>query len=65
MLFAGSAYSELPISTTKEQEFYGEEFYYNLIIDRFFNSDLEIQQGESFELNIAQNLNFDTDLLIR
>lgn len=58
MLYAGSAWAELPISTAKEQEANGEEYLYELIIDGVLSIDLEIQEGEDLELYIAQEIDF-------
>ena len=54
MLYAGSAWAELPISTAKEQEASGEEYLYELVIDGTLPMDLEIQGGNSLELYITQ-----------
>lgn len=61
MLFAGSAYSELSISTHKPQELNGDEFAYTLIIDQILPGDFEIQQQEDFDLGIFQEFEFDID----
>jgi hypothetical protein len=53
LLFAGSAWSELPISTYKPQELNGE------ILDE----DLNISIEEDFELIIDQELN--TELTVK
>jgi hypothetical protein len=58
MLYAGSAWAELPISTAKEQETSGEEHLYELIIDGVLSIDLEIQEGEDLELYITQEIDF-------
>lgn len=58
MLYAGSAWAELPISTAKEQEASGEEYLYELIIDGVLSIDLEIQEGEDLELYITQEIDF-------
>lgn len=58
MLYAGSAWSELPISTSKEQELSGEEYLYELIIDGVLSIELEIQESEDLELYITQEINF-------
>ena len=54
MLYAGSSWSELPISVAKEQEASGEEYLYELVIDGALPMDLEIQGGNSLELYITQ-----------
>jgi hypothetical protein len=58
MLYAGSAWSELPISTSKEQELSGEEYLYELIIDGVLSIELEIQESEDLELYITQEIDF-------
>ena len=58
MLYAGSAWSELPISTSKEQEISGEEYLYELIIDGVLSIELEIQESEDLELYITQEIDF-------
>jgi len=58
MLYAGSTWSELPISTSKEQELSGEEYLYELIIDGVLSIELEIQESEDLELYITQEINF-------
>lgn len=62
MLFAGSAYSELPISTSKQQELNGEEFYYDFLIDQLFPLDLNIQEEEDFALSISRSLDYELDI---
>lgn len=64
MLYGGVAWSELPISTTKQQEPNGEIFDFGFIIDQYCESQialdtgndivLEIQQGEAWNFDIAQ-----------
>lgn len=61
MLFAGSAYSELPISTYKPQELNGDEFVYELIIDQILPGNFEIEQQEDFDLSIQQEFEFNID----
>jgi len=58
MLYAGSSWSELPISVAKEQEASGEEYLYELIIDGILSMDLEIQEAEDLELYITQEVDF-------
>ena len=58
MLYAGSSWAELPISTSKEQELSGEEYLYELIIDGVLSIDLEIQESEDLELYITQEIDF-------
>lgn len=62
MLFAGSTWSELPISTSKEQDLNGELFGYEFLIDQVLPLDLEIEEQEDFELKIDQEAKFDIDL---
>lgn len=62
MLFAGSAYSELPISTSKQQELNGEEFYYDFLIDQLLPLDLNIQEEEDFALSISRSLDYELDI---
>lgn len=62
MLFAGSAWSELPISTSKEQDLNGELFGYEFLIDQILPLDLEIEEQEDFALKIDQEVKFDIDL---
>lgn len=62
MLFAGSTWSELPISTSKEQDLNGELFGYEFLIDQVLPLDLEIEEQEDFELKIDQEAKFNIDL---
>jgi len=62
MLYAGSSWSELPISVLKE-EYSGEDNLYNLIIDEILSTDLYIQEIERINANITQESS--TDLHIQ
>ncbi len=62
MLFAGSTWSELPISTSKEQDLNGELFGYEFLIDQVLPLDLEIEEEEDFELKISQESKLNVDL---
>jgi hypothetical protein len=62
MLFAGSTWSELPVSTSKEQDLNGELFGYEFIIDQILPLDLEIEEEEDFELKISQESKLNVDL---
>lgn len=62
MLFAGSTWSELPISTSKEQDLNGELFGYEFLIDQILPLNLEIEEQEDFELNISQESRFKIEL---
>jgi len=62
MLFAGSTWSELPISTSKEQDLNGELFGYEFLIDQVLPLELEIEEQEDFELKIDQEAKFNIDL---
>jgi hypothetical protein len=58
MLYAGSSWSELPLSTSKEQELSGGIICYELLTDGVLEIDLEIQTFESVELFITQQIDF-------
>lgn len=58
MLFAGSTWSELPISTSKEQDLNGEEFGYDFLIDQILLLDLDIQEEKDFVLDIQEEKDF-------
>lgn len=58
MLFAGSTWSELPISTSKEQDLNGEEFGYDFLIDQILLLDLDIQEEKDFVLDIEEEKDF-------
>lgn len=62
MLFAGSTWSELPISTSKEQDLNGELFGYEFLIDQILPLNLEIEEQEDFDLKISQESRFKIDL---
>lgn len=62
MLFAGSTWSELPISTSKEQDLNGELFGYEFLIDQILPIDLQIDEEEQFNLKISQEEDFEIDL---
>lgn len=58
MLYAGSSWSELPVSTSKEQELSGAMVCYELVTDGVLQIDVEIQRFESVELYITQQIDF-------
>ena len=58
MLYAGSSWSELPISVSKEQELTGEKYLYELLIDGALPMDLQIQVDKSLETYIDQEPTF-------
>lgn len=62
MLYGGVAWSELPISTSKEQESNGEIFEYGFLIDEGIGFNLDIQGGKGFELFICENPSFSVDI---
>lgn len=62
MLFAGSTWSELPISTSKEQDLNGEEFGYDFLIDQILPLDLDIQEEKDFVLPIDQSSEFNVEI---
>jgi hypothetical protein len=62
MLYAGSAWSELPISTSKEQEPNGEEFDFGFLIDEGLGFNLDIQGDRAFQLRISQIPSFSVDI---
>jgi hypothetical protein len=62
MLYAGSAWSELPISTSKEQEPNGEEFDFGFLIDEGLGFNLDIQGDCPFQLQISQVPIFGVDI---
>lgn len=63
MLYAGSSWSELPISTSPQQESSGEEFGYEFVIDEFFEVTADIDGTKSFTLYICENPSFSVNLL--
>lgn len=62
MLYGGVAWSELPISTSKDQEANGEIFEYGFLIDEGLGFNLEVQGGKIFNLSIAEDLNFSVNI---
>lgn len=62
MLFAGSTWSELPISTSKEQDLNGEEFGYDFLIDQILPLDLDTQEEKDFILDIQEEKDFVLDI---
>jgi len=62
MLYGGVTWSELPISTSREQEASGEEFEYNFIVDGILDLNLNIQVDKAIELLIDQELGFGVDI---
>lgn len=63
MLYAGSSWSELPISTSPQQETSGEEFDYEFIIDQFFDVSGGIDGVQNFNLDICENPSFSVRIL--
>jgi hypothetical protein len=67
MLYAGVTWSELPISTSKEQEANGEIFDYEFLVDEALpielcievdrGIDLQIQQDPDFSVKVTRELN--------
>jgi hypothetical protein len=58
MLYGGVAWSEIPISTSKEQEQNGECFEYNFLVDEALPIELCIEVDRSIDLQIQQDLDF-------
>jgi hypothetical protein len=54
MLYGGVAWSELPFSTSKEQEQNGECFEYNFLLDEALQLNLEVQAVKSLTLSICK-----------
>lgn len=63
MLYAGSSWSELPISTSPQQGESGEEFDYEFIIDQFFDISGDIDGVKNFNLFICENPSFSVKLV--
>jgi hypothetical protein len=63
MLYAGSSWSELPISTSPQQESSGEEFGYEFTIDEFFEISGDIDGTKSFSLYICENPSFSVTIV--
>lgn len=55
MLYAGSSWSELPISTTKQQEPNGEIFDFDFIIDQIFPNLECIDTETNFLTTVCRN----------
>ncbi len=62
MLYGGVAWSELPISTSKEQEQNGECFEYNFLLDEALQLSLEVQAVKSLTLSICKIPSFGVDI---
>jgi hypothetical protein len=58
MLFGRSAWSELPLSTTKQVTPNGEEFDFGFLIDEEINFDTNIDQENSWNIYIQESENF-------
>jgi hypothetical protein len=62
MLYGGVSWSEMPISTSKEQEANGECFEYNFLLDEALQLNLEVQVVKSLTLSICKIPSFSVDI---
>jgi hypothetical protein len=62
MLYGGSCWSELPVSTSKPQQANGDVFRFNFLIDQILSGDYQIDQTLRTVAFIDQELNVNTML---
>ena len=62
MLFGGVAWSEVPISTRKEQEPNGEIFDFGFIIDQYYAIQATVDPSNPIVLDIQQDTGIDVEI---
>lgn len=62
MLYGGSCWSELPVSTSKPQQANGDVFSFNFLIDQILDGEYQIDQIFRTTASIDQELNVNTML---
>ena len=62
MLYAGSSWSELPLSTTKQQEPNGAVFDIDFLIDQILINGTDIDTQKRFNLKMDTKFNFNLDV---